>query len=532
MRCECVGGPTLNLSAEEPDEPVFIGRSWNPPTNPPPLGGVWTSPSCIGLCISTISQEAADDCARELAVLCTDGSGPGGVRQGNDPAECSVPCPDGQQQDEPWTIGAGIITGPTLGWANAYARSLACQRARQNLLCIGALPNTCVNAPYDAVVSASGVHNTGADNFWHSPAGMIPLGLTFDGGTGATSRLHGTPTVAGNYSFTIALFTADGQFASKDYEFVVLGIDQGTLPAGTAGTAYSQQLTTTGGTASSQAWSLASGSSLPTGLTLSATGLISGTPTAGGTFTFDVVVLDTAANVECLKTLSLTIAATLLAYWTFDNVTGVGPNSQTVHSQTGVLWDLDGGGDCTQVPGKVALGGLISNTTTFVAFGEPSFATPSQGFTVAGWFKMPATVTDAAANLWLVNFAALHYVALELYKPAATQLLRAFWNGGSEEVLVPYTPDDTWHFIRFWYDGAKLNLQIDNGTVNSSAPFAFTDSAFDEFDLGGNATIVPDVPCRNFDELGFWKRALTDAEAASLWNGGAGITWGNSNMPG
>ncbi len=64
-------------------------------------------------------------------------------------------------------------------------------------------------------------------------------------------------------------------------------------PGGEVNVAYSNQLTVTGGT-SPFTWSVASGS-LPPGVTLGAsTGLLSGTPTAAGTFSFTVKVTDNA----------------------------------------------------------------------------------------------------------------------------------------------------------------------------------------------------------------------------------------------
>ncbi len=58
-----------------------------------------------------------------------------------------------------------------------------------------------------------------------------------------------------------------------------------SLPGGTVGTAYSQTLAADG--SAPIAWSVTNGS-LPEGLTLSNDGTISGTPTAAGTYTFDV----------------------------------------------------------------------------------------------------------------------------------------------------------------------------------------------------------------------------------------------------
>lgn len=70
------------------------------------------------------------------------------------------------------------------------------------------------------------------------------------------------------------------------------------LPNGTQGAAYSETLTANGGTLP-YTWSLAGGSTLPPGLTLSTAGVISGTPTttAGSPFNFIVQVMDNDATV-------------------------------------------------------------------------------------------------------------------------------------------------------------------------------------------------------------------------------------------
>ncbi len=66
------------------------------------------------------------------------------------------------------------------------------------------------------------------------------------------------------------------------------------LPVGDINAAYSVQLAATGGTLP-YTWTLASGS-LPTGLKLSSSGLISGKPTAEGTFYFSIKVTDHVGN--------------------------------------------------------------------------------------------------------------------------------------------------------------------------------------------------------------------------------------------
>ena len=82
----------------------------------------------------------------------------------------------------------------------------------------------------------------------------------------------------------------------------------GPLPPATVGVPYSQTLTATGGTPP-LVWSVDPGSPQPPGITLApATGVLSGTPTAAGTFSFTVVARDAALQ-TATRSLSLTVSA-------------------------------------------------------------------------------------------------------------------------------------------------------------------------------------------------------------------------------
>ena len=71
-------------------------------------------------------------------------------------------------------------------------------------------------------------------------------------------------------------------------------ITTSSLPAATVGVAYSATLTATGGIPP-YTWSVIAGA-LPTGLSLSGTGNITGTPSATGTFNFTVQAVDPDGN--------------------------------------------------------------------------------------------------------------------------------------------------------------------------------------------------------------------------------------------
>ena len=81
------------------------------------------------------------------------------------------------------------------------------------------------------------------------------------------------------------------------------------LASGTVGVAYTNTLTATGGS-TPYAWSLVGGS-LPAGLSLSPSGIISGTPASGGSSNFTVRVTD-AKGFLSEKALSVTITAPLM----------------------------------------------------------------------------------------------------------------------------------------------------------------------------------------------------------------------------
>lgn len=85
-----------------------------------------------------------------------------------------------------------------------------------------------------------------------------------------------------------------------------LAVRAASLPAGTVGSAYSAQLSSTGGTAP-YTWRVASGS-LAAGLSLSTSGVISGTPTTAGTSQLTVEVTDSGVPSPQAASATVTIS--------------------------------------------------------------------------------------------------------------------------------------------------------------------------------------------------------------------------------
>ena len=211
---------------------------------------------------------------------------------------------------------AGVISGtPTGSGASTFTAQVTdgVQTAQKSLtitvnlvltITTASLPNGVQGTPYSQTLTTTG--GTGS-NTWSVATGSLPTGLTLS----AAGVISGTPTGTGTASFTVQ--AADGvQTAQKPLTInvnAVLTITTSSLVTGIQGTTYSQTLAATGGTGSNT-WSLATGS-LPTGLTLSATGVISGTPTAPGT-TFTVRVTDGAQTAQ--KSLTLNVVPPLDDY--------------------------------------------------------------------------------------------------------------------------------------------------------------------------------------------------------------------------
>src|SRR5206468_5734135 len=85
-----------------------------------------------------------------------------------------------------------------------------------------------------------------------------------------------------------------------------LKVGTASLPNASQSVAYSQGLTASGGT-SPYSWSVSSGT-LPTGLSLSSSGTLSGTPTVAGAFPFTVAVKD-AASASASASLSISVVS-------------------------------------------------------------------------------------------------------------------------------------------------------------------------------------------------------------------------------
>ncbi|HYF38003.1 MAG TPA: putative Ig domain-containing protein, partial [Prosthecobacter sp.] len=197
-------------------------------------------------------------------------------------------------------------------------------------------------------------------------SGALPLGMSLS----AAGVVSGTPSaIPATYNFTVRATDAANCTGTRAYSITVtcaaISITPTTLPAAAKYSAYSQSLTASNGNGS-YVWELASGS-LPAGISLSSTGVISGTSTAApGAYNFSAKVTDAQGCTATRSyTLSLNCPAATILPASLPDVGILGGYSQTLTVTGGApayTWDVQSG----SLPLGITLtsAGVLTGTTT------------------------------------------------------------------------------------------------------------------------------------------------------------------------
>jgi len=178
------------------------------------------------------------------------------------------------------------------------------------------LPDGTITAAYSSTIAATGDE---APTFAVT-SGALPAGLSLNPTTG---EVLGTPSAIGSSTFTVTATNPEGT-DDQVLTIVIGGIPPAlvttTLPDGTVGTAYNETVVSIGNEAPT--FAVTTGV-LPDGLALDPiTGVISGTPTAIGTFNFTITASNSAGADSRLFSISVggvppVITTTTLADGTF-----------------------------------------------------------------------------------------------------------------------------------------------------------------------------------------------------------------------
>ncbi len=273
--------------------------------------------------------------------------------------------------------------------------------ATQLTITTTSLPNGVVNTPYSQILAAAGGSGTYS---WQLISGVLPAGLTLNGTSG---QLSGTPTAtvtATPLGIKVTDTGTPSQSASATLTLTIgsqLSITTTSLPNGVVGTPYSLQLAAGGGVGT-LSWQLTSGA-LPAGLTMSTSGLISGTPTAAVVATpLTFKVTDSSAPAQ---TASANLALTITPQLTI--TTSSLPNGQVNVAYSVTLAASNGTAPLTwQLTSGALPAGLTLDPSTGAISGTPTAAASATPLT----FKVTdssSPAQTATANLTLTITPAL-----------------------------------------------------------------------------------------------------------------------------
>lgn len=174
------------------------------------------------------------------------------------------------------------------------------------------LENGYVNTTYnDSIATATGIENI---QYALKSGSTLPDGLSLS----TDGAISGTPTLnVINHTFTVVASAENAISAEAEFNITIslltMIYNGSDLVDGAVGVSYNESIATATGTTDIQ-YMLKSGNSLPDGLTLSLSGLITGTPTTNvSDYTFMVVASSssaTSAEAEFTITIKSTIAYT------------------------------------------------------------------------------------------------------------------------------------------------------------------------------------------------------------------------------
>jgi thermolysin len=284
----------------------------------------------------------------------------------------------------------------------------------------------------------------------------------------SSGLLLGTPGSSGEIIFTAHVEDEVGEFDERTYSFTIneeILITTVSLPDWTAGKEYQQQLEFTGGT-SPQSWSDKFGDLDGTGLSLSSSGLLSGTVTSEMTISFTAEVTDFAgATDERVYQFEVNPAVSIVSLLLPDWTTGIAYSEQLLATGgTGnLIWSdhslgLEGTGLNISVDGAISGTPTGTGPISFTARAIDNvgaFDTQEFSFTI----NPAVSITTESMPDWTAGIA---------YE----QQLEA--TGGTGEL--------NWFDFDNGLDGTGLTLSLDgivSGTPAATDPISFTARAID-----------------------------------------------------
>jgi hypothetical protein len=367
-----------------------------------------------------------------------------------------------------------------------------------------------------------------------APAGA---GIQFPQGLSLSSAgvITGTPNAAGTYAFVVQATDHDGCTGSNQFTVAItcptitVSSSPASPPNGTLGTAYAGTTNSASGGTSPYAFGINSGS-LPPGLTLtSSNGVIAGTPTIGGSFSFAVQATDADGCLGTSSTYNVSIAcsAITLSPSTLSNAPTGAAYSQTISASGGGSYTFGvSSGTLPTGLGLVSSNGLLSGTATTV--GNYSFTiqavagacTGSQAYAVT-IFAVPAITNQPTSATVCSGTSTGFAVAV-----SGTTPLSYSWQ---ETPGSGWGAGNGWIFSPSGCPGGAGGYFIGDSTAGSESGCAAPSTGIDSpgttnaFAIG-NVTAGGLSAARNFGALAVGQSISLDFQNRCLVNAGASMT--------
>jgi Concanavalin A-like lectin/glucanases superfamily len=213
----------------------------------------------------------------------------------------------------------------------------------------------------------------------------------------------------------------------------------------------------------------------------------------------------------------------LVSYWKFNEMGGNAAdsvNGNTLTSSGGLVYGTG------KIANAAVFDGIDSSLGIAADVANLSF---TDDFTICCWVWI-----DSAAELLLGHviigkltsyFLLEYWLVWERYGLDCVRFYVAEVEGVDPVMIDSQNglPVETWHFVRAWVGSGAAHIQINNGTIYNSGAVTPHDGIH-QFHVG-SVMGTHDFINGRIDELGIWNRALTDAEALRLYNGGVGLSY-------
>jgi hypothetical protein len=259
------------------------------------------------------------------------------------------------------------------------------------------LANAETNVGFSQTLAASGGTPTYG---WALPPGSLPTGMNFS----AQGVLSGTPTVSGTYNITVTVMDSFGAATSASYQLIVssaLAIATTSLPPFQVNAPYSQTLSASGGWPP-YTWSV---TGLPSTVTL-ASGQLTGTPTATGSYNLTECVTDSLGVSVCAPTFMVSSTWAYLVGDVYPFTSDSAPNFGQWNPRTGF-------------PGVAPAQALTIQDVIAIVLAANNISTPEYTRPVAGTDRFDAMDTfpkDTSAGPGGDGCIDIHDIVVELFR--------------------------------------------------------------------------------------------------------------------